>query len=117
MFLCRLLKGKYEGIALAQKVAAMPSPGAQFWRTYTKLCVQCAGQNTNSKASRKERQQITQVFEQALLVHRKDVEIWLQYIQFLEATGGEESVLVTRRAVASLPASDADRLILLLREL
>lgn len=116
LLLCRLAKGKDEGIALAEKVAVMPSPGAQFWRTYSKLRAQCARRDANNKVGRKERQAVSRVFEQAVLVHDKDAEIWLQYIQFLEAAGVEESVLVTHRAVAALPARAADSLTLLLRE-
>lgn len=114
---CRLLKGEDEGKALAEKIAAMPAPGVRFWMTYTKLCTQCLARKANNKVAKKEREAVSRVFEQAVVVHGQDVELWLQWIRFLEEhASGDESVLVTQRAVAALPARAADSLTLQLRE-
>jgi hypothetical protein len=101
---------------LAEKIAAMPSPGLRFWLTYTKLRTKFATRDARNKVAGKERQAVSRVFEQAVLLHGEEVEVWLQWIRFLDTAGGAESVLVTQRAVAALPARAADSLILLLRE-
>lgn len=103
-------------MALAEKVSSMPSPGVKFWTTYAKLCTQCAVRKANKKPVRKETQAASRVFEQAVLLHGTELEIWLQWIRFLEATGGGEAALVHQRAVATLPESAADSLTLMLRD-
>lgn len=113
---CRLLEGKDAGIALAEKIAAMPSPGVEFWAMYAQLCIQSAPRNASKKLSKKNKKAIDEVFERAVQVHGHDSEIWLQWIRFLETAGRGEAVQITQRAVACLPPKAADSLTLQLRE-